>query len=217
MGKEIELKAKINNLKAVESWVKKNCEFVQSTFQEDILYDYLPRSFLIDKEKLKADEFLRIRKTNERDILTHKIIRRTEQGEFLFCDEYESEINICSQKDILKILSPFNIDEISAESCKNGDQLDDFLEKSNFSKIATISKKRQEFKFRNFNISIDNVLNLGNFIEIENLKEEVDDRKVKIIKNQMSKILEDINIYADSIIKKGYLDLLVESRYEKRI
>ena len=82
MEKEIEIKVKIENVNEVISWLSNNAIFDRDVFQEDILYDYTPRSFIIDQKNLKADEFLRIRRTIQEDILTHKIIRRDSNGDF---------------------------------------------------------------------------------------------------------------------------------------
>lgn len=65
---------------------------------------------------------------------------------------------------------------------------------------------------KEFNIAVDEVLGLGCFIEIESLKNVSDEKLVKIIKNKEIKLLKDIQISADNVVKKGYLDLIMEHK-----
>ena len=54
--------------------------------------------------------------------------------------------------------------------------------------------------------------NLGSFIEIESLKTTSDEKMIKLIKDKEMKLLKDIRISANNIIKKGYLDLIMERK-----
>ena len=212
MGKEIEIKVKIENVNEVISWLSNNAIFNKDVFQEDILYDYTPKSFIIDQKNLKADEFLRIRHTIQEDILTHKIIRRDSNGNFLYCDEEETVISPDNYEKIYNILSPFRMSNLSKNDCTNGMTLGTIMKKNNFKVLIRISKNRKEYRFRGFNIAVDNVFNLGSFIEIESLKTTSDEKMIKLIKDKEMKLLKDIRISANNIIKKGYLDLIMERK-----
>lgn len=217
MGKEIEIKAKIENAKEVILWLSNNATFDRDVFQEDILYDYTPKSFIIDQKNLKADEFLRIRRTIQEDILTHKIIRRDSNGNFLYCDEEETVISPDNYEKIYNILSPFGMSNLSKNACTNGMTLGTIMKKNNFKELIRITKNRKEYHFKGFNIAIDDVLNLGSFIEIESLQTTSDEGMIKLIKDKEIKLLKDIHVTANNVIKKGYLDLIMEHKNGRTI
>lgn len=217
MGKEIEIKAKIDNINKVSLWLSNNAIFDRAVFQEDVLYDFIPRSFVLDQTNLKADEFVRIRHTNQDDILTHKIIRRDSIGNFLYCDEAETVINQDNYENICNILSPFGIDNLDHNDCKNGVSLGAIMKRNNFKELIKITKKRKEYHLKEFNIAIDEVSNLGAFIEIESLQSVSDEKLIKIIKNEEIKLLRDIQISAKNIVDKGYVDLIMEHKNGRTI
>ncbi len=217
MEKEIELKAKIDNIREVLLWLSNNAVFKRSVFQEDILYDFVPRSFVLDKVTLKSDEFMRIRCTKKEDFLTHKIIHRDQDNNFLYCDEKESVITKENVHEICKILSVFGVQNINKENCQNGRSLGFFMEENNFKELIRITKKRKEYLLKEFNIAIDEISNLGYFIEIESLQNTLDERFIKIIKNKEIELLKNIQISSKNIINKGYLDLIMEKKNERYI
>lgn len=217
LGKEIEIKAKIDNVNKVSSWLSDNATFDRAVFQEDILYDFIPQSFILDQTNLKADEFVRIRCTDQEDILTHKIIRRDSTGNFLYCDEAETIINQDNYKNICNILSPFGMGNLVNDDCKDGVTLGAMMEKNNFKELIRITKKRKEYHLKEFNIAVDEVSNLGCFIEIESLQRVSDEKLIKIIKNKEIKLLRDIQISTNDVVKKGYLDLIMERKNGRTI
>lgn len=212
MKKEIEIKAKVDNIDEVLLWLSNNALFNKSIFQEDILYDFIPRSFILDKNTLKSDEFMRIRCTAQKDLLTHKIIRRDAKGNFICCDEEEAIIKKENSEKICNLLSAFGIQNIEEEKCQNGKNLGCFLEKNNFKELIRITKNREEYTLNEFNIAIDEVLNLGYFIEIENIQNTVDDRQIERIRNKEIELLKNIKISSNNIVNKGYLDLIMENK-----
>lgn len=212
MGKEIEIKAKIDNINKILSWLSSNAIFDRVVYQEDILYDYTPKSFILDKTNLKADEFMRIRRTDQKDILTHKIIRRDSTGNFLYCDETETIININNYENIYNILSPFGISKLSNNECKDAITVGTIMEKNNFKELIRITKKRKEYHIKEFNIAVDEVSNLGDFIEIESLQNVSDEALIHLIKNKEIELLKDMQISLENIVEKGYLDLIMEHK-----
>lgn len=217
MGKEIEIKAKIDNLVKVSSWLSNNAVFDKAVFQKDIFYDFIPRSFILDQTNLKADEFMRIRCTDQGDILTHKIIRRDLNGNFVCCDENETIINQDKHESICNILSPFGIRKLCNNDCQNGITLGAMMERNNFKELIRMIKKRKEYHLKEFNIAVDEISNLGCFIEIESLQNVSDERLINIIKNKEMKLLKDIQISEDNVVKKGYLDLVMERKNGRTI
>ena len=76
------------------------------------------------------------------------------------------------------------------------------LEGLNFPLLGTIDKKRETFKFEDFSITIDEVKDIGNFIEIEldGNESEIDSKKARCIE-----MLEKINIPKKNICKGVWL------------
>lgn len=212
MSSEIETKAKIDNINNVSLWLSEHANFQRSVYQEDTLYDFIPSSFVIDPTTLRSDEFMRIRCTNHEDLLTHKIIRRDQNKNFLCCDEYESVIQPQNIEKIKKILAPFNILSITDKDCKNAKSLENLLKVGQFKELIKIKKERKEYTLGEFNIALDHVSNLGDFIEVESIQRTSDEKLIKIIKNKELKLLQDIKICSNNIVKKGYLDLIMEKK-----
>lgn len=88
-----------------------------------------------------------------------------------------------------------------------------FLEKLDFEKAFNISKVREIYKYKDFEISLDNVEQLGFFIEIEHLSKK-DDDKTKALKECQ----DLLNIIAPSAIveHKKYGDLMQELINDKK-
>lgn len=212
MGKEIEIKAKIDNINEVLLWLSNNAVFKRSISQQDVLYDFVPRSFILDELTLKADEFIRIRCTEKEDFLTHKIILRDQKNNFLCCDEEEAVIKSENLQKICNILSAFDVQNINKTDCQSGKTLGTFLEENNFKKLIIIMKNRKEYVLQELNIAIDEVADLGYFIEIESLKSTQDEKLIKMIKNQEANILKKLKIPSNNIVNKGYSDLLTENK-----
>ncbi len=86
------------------------------------------------------------------------------------------------------------------------DKAYDFLETIGFKEWVTVEKKRIETAYKEFNICIDHVKRLGDFIEIEILSEEENqtefyEKKILSIAKELGIPIENrINNYYDSMI-----------------
>ncbi len=92
----------------------------------------------------ETDEALRLRREENNFILTFK--GRREEGKIKKREEIETKV----EESIIEI-----------------------LERLGFKKVCIIRKKRKEFSLGNLKIFIDDVENLGKFIEIEGNEEEI--------------------------------------------
>ncbi len=70
-----------------------------------------------------------------------------------------------------------------------------------------MTKKRQKCKHKDLTICLDEVEELGAFIEIEKL---TSDKNVVEIQNELFKFLEELGIQKNDIAHKGYDILLYE-------
>lgn len=91
---------------------------------------------------------------------------------------------------------------------KNVKKLEDILLKCGFKLLGIIDKKRQQYKYRDFEINLDDVKGLGRFIEIE-IFDYNKDRGLKKIKDLMKKI------GVKKMIHKGYINIIRERKYAK--
>jgi predicted adenylyl cyclase CyaB len=70
-------------------------------------------------------------------------------------------------------------------------------------KIITLEKERKEYTLGEFSICLDEIKNLGYFIEIESLN---DDQQDKI---ELNELMKKFNISEEQIIHKGYVTMLL--------
>ena len=92
----------------------------------------------------------------------------------------------------------------------NGDLMNDILEKLGFVKVASITKSREWWRLRDSNVYLDEVEDLGNFIEVEH--EVEDEKKIKEAENRILKLIKLLRLSAESVTRKSYLELFLEKR-----
>lgn len=127
-------------------------------------------------EKIGYSFMMRVRDEEGNIFLTYKGARTNKDGEW---EEYEFPVeNKLSAVEMLKSMG--------------------------LEKIVQISKKRKEYKFGDFSICLDNIEELGNFIEIEYLSSDADEGKRRLMK-----LARDFNIGDEDIIQKGYITMLL--------
>lgn len=70
----------------------------------------------------------------------------------------------------------------------------------------TIDKKRETYKHQDFEINIDHIESLGEFIEVELIGDDAETCK-KRIEHFLEK---DLGIAPSAFVKKGYVPLMLE-------
>ena len=140
MGKEIEIRYKLNNKYDLEKWLNKNAKFICTSHQIDTYYDNKMNSFIKDPEHIY--DWLRIRKSNDKITFNYK--HWLPEGEIIrtYCEE--NELIISSAEEMQKIL--FNL---------------------GFEVFIVVDKLRNTWIYGEYEISIDTVKELGDYIEIE--------------------------------------------------
>jgi adenylate cyclase class 2 len=185
MNKEIEIKISLdkNMLNDTKKWLRKNAKYQKTIKQTDSYFNNPERPFIFTKEDGVKDaiEYLRVRETNKKSYLCFKKVHRDEKTQMPnYCDEYETVI---SDPDATKKL----------------------LESLGYKEKTVLHKTRTTYLFKNFEIALDQVENLGNFMEIE-LKEEVPNFKIghQMINNCL-KLMEFKKV---KIQQQGYVRML---------
>jgi predicted adenylyl cyclase CyaB len=88
------------------------------------------------------------------------------------------------------------------------DRLEDILLSSGYVYVVLIDKVRDSYRYHDYEINFDTILNLGTFVEIEFISEDgsnIDDEVKKI-----KELLCDLGCSNDDIIEKGYVKLMEE-------
>ena len=89
--------------------------------------------------------------------------------------------------------------EVPVEDIKTFKQI---LEGLSFPLLGVIDKKRETFKFKEFTITLDEVKDIGNFVEIEvdGEESEIDEKKTQCIE-----VLKKLGLSEDNLAKKVWL------------
>jgi len=137
-NKEIEIKVRLQGVDKLVSFLQENATYSGEDYQKDVYYSPAHRNFL---EVEPVAEWLRVR-GNGTGSVTYKKWHYDESGKSNYCDEYETEVGDTAQfAKILEVLD-FNV-------------------------IATVEKTRRSWRHKDYEVSIDSVTDLGDFVEVE--------------------------------------------------
>lgn len=169
---EIEIQVNIENSKPLLDFLKNNAQFKSEKQQTDEYFSPIHRSFV---KVRPVKEWLRLRNSKGSYSINYKNWHYDENKKSTYCDEYETKIeNLDKIKKILNIL--------------------------NFKPLITVNKLRKTWVYNNYEINIDSVKDLGDFVEIEYIgKEQAEPVKIT---EQMINFLKNIGC---GKIKRNYL------------
>ena len=158
--KEVEIQVKIENSADLLKFLEKNAKFLGEKRQIDEYYTPAHRDFLSIRP---VSEWFRLRNENKQYSMTYKKWYYTKEGRGEYADEYETIFdNLESARKI-----------VTALDCKH---------------LTTVDKTRRKYLFEDYEVAIDNIKNLGDFIEVEyksNISknhEEIIARMIKFLK-----------------------------------
>ena len=143
---EIEIKIQLteNNFSKVKEKLKQVAKFVKTSKQEDEYFTPVHRNFVEPKYPF---EWLSIRKRGGKSILNYKHWHPENAETTTHCDEFETEIS-------------------------NPDSLNKIFSALDLKKLIVVEKERGVYTYNDeFEIGLDSVGGLGNFIEIEAIKD----------------------------------------------
>ncbi len=136
---EIEIKVKVESTKTLVKFLENNASFLYENHQVDEYFTPVHRNFL---DTRPVNEWLRLRNSGGRHSINYKNWHYLKNGKAYHCDEYESGIEGIDQvKTIFKIL--------------------------NYKKIVVVDKIRKVYMLKDWEIALDKVVGLGDFVEIE--------------------------------------------------
>lgn len=186
---EIELQFNVEFSKPLVEFLKKNATFQYKTHQFDEYFSPPHRDFLSVRP---VKEWLRLRNAAGKHSINYKDWKYEPDGTTsYYCDEFETKIEDLEKiKKILKAL--------------------------NFKSLVVVDKKRKVWMYKDFEISLDAVKGLGDFVELEYKgKKKVDPKKTG---QEMVVLLKKIGCGKLEVNYQGYPFLLMfpsEREYTK--
>jgi len=114
---------------------------------------------------------------------------------------------------VLKSSGKYSVCEETEVGIKDGKILLKILKELDFTEICTIDKKREVFRYQDFEIVLDKVKNLGDFIEIE-LQGNFRNRRKH--KNRIIEILKKLGVKQSQYCEYGgYVELMTKTSTKK--
>lgn len=172
---EIEIHVNIEKGRALMEFLKEKGVFKYKIRQLDEYFTPAHRDFLSKRPVL---EWLRLRDDEGKYSITYKNWHVDDEGKTNDCDEYESKLD-------------------------NFDGLRKILIALNFRSIVKVDKIRQIWTFKDYEIALDSVKGLGDYVEIEYIGKDKDPDPKKITMD-MIKFLKDIGCGELKRNYKGY-------------
>lgn len=180
---EIEAKFPLSNKDEAINNLNNNAKKVENdNIQNDTYFTPAHENFL---EKKPISEWLRLRKTNEETTINYKDWSNNSGNNKVSCKELE--VGIDDYNGMLQILQCLD-----------------------FKNIIEVNKLRNSWEYKDIIISIDEIENLGTYIELEfksNLFETEED-SLKYIIN----IINELNIVTGEQIFAGYPQLVMQKK-----
>ena len=178
--KEVEVKAKLKDKAGLILGLEKlGIKLNDVITQTDTIF--APQSI----GSLPADQgvpILRIRKQNEKFILTQKI--RLTNG----LDKSESETEISNPEAAREIILT-----------------------AGYKEMESFTKKRQKGKYKNWEICVDEIEGLGNFVEVEELSENGDSAQIQA---ELFKFLHTLGVQEEDREHFGYDVLIWQNKHK---
>lgn len=149
---EIEIQVNIENPKLLIEFLKKNGDFQSEKHQVDEYFSPAHRDFLAVRP---VKEWLRLRDADGKYSINYKNWHFDKNGKSHYCDEFETKIEGIEQ--VRKILAALN-----------------------FKSVVVVDKLRKIWTHKEYEVAIDSVRSLGDFVEIEYIgkDEKVDPKKI---------------------------------------
>lgn len=171
---EVELKVRADHGPVRDTLQGLGAEFVDTVRQVDTYYDPPHRDFG------ETDEALRIRRgtaDGERVLLTYKgpLVDRSSKTR----EEVETTLD-------------------------DGDAVDEIFDRLGFEPVATVEKDRTTYAHGGYTVTLDEVVGLGQFVEVETTADDVEPAR-----EGARDLLGELGLDPDEHVRTSYLELLL--------
>ncbi len=173
---EIEKRFYTDNKTTLIEKLAEKAKLLYENHQVDSYYIPPHRNFVAEEYPF---EWFRLREENNKATLTYKHWYPERVKESTHCDEFETSIG-------------------------DKDSFEKILDALDFKKIVTVDKKRTAYMLNGFEVSIDDVKDLGTFVEVE-IKSEYESIEDAINRiHKLAKELKLIELPEDHPVRTGY-------------
>ena len=145
-------------------------------------YDPL-RNNLKPNKKLQIDECFRLREQNDKTYITYKIDKFDDNNVWLYSDEYETEV-------------------------KNKQQIINIINALGLKKLLVINNKKTSYTTNKYEIVIEEVDKLGNFMEVELCTNE--NVNVKEIKREIQAFINSLGLDVSEELHMGKPEMMLK-------
>jgi len=182
---EIEIQVNIEKSKPLLVFLKKNADFKYKNHQIDEYFSPSHRNFIGVRP---VKEWLRLRDSDGKFSVNYKNWYSDKKGKSHYCDEFETRIeNLAHLKKILNAL--------------------------NFKSLVTVDKVRKVWIYKDYEIAVDSIKKLGDFVEIE-YKGKLQGANPKEITKRMVDFLKNIRV---GKIKRNYVGYPFQLLFPKEV
>lgn len=162
---EIEIQVQIEHSEEFMKFLESKAKFVGEFHQIDTYYTPSHRNFT---EMRPVEEWLRLRDSSGKFSINYKKWHFDTDGKGLFCDEYETPVESIEQ--VAKIFEALQMIQ-----------------------VTKVDKIRKIWMYEDYEVAIDSVEDLGDFVEIE-YKGDSGEEKAQQIKKEMISFLKSYNV-----------------------
>lgn len=172
---EIELKFKVEKPEVFEEFLNKEAEYVGEKHIVDTYYTPAHENYAALYPPAK---WFRVRNFNGNTKLTYKFHHHDNAGKQTYTDEFETNV-------------------------ESGEVITEILQLLDMKELTIIDKLRKIWNYKDYEIGIDTVKNLGNFVEIE-LKKKIESSEAERIKQEMVEFIKGQDCGEIHIVYTGY-------------
>ena len=189
---EVEVLVRIDekNLQKVHEAISKMAKFATVKKVLDTYYYDELRQELKPDENMAIYQCFRVREKEEKAYLTYKIDKFNEDGKWLYSDENETEIG--SVNEVKNIIKNLGLKELVAV-----DMVKTFYENDSFT------------------FTVEEVKELGVFLEIESKKNLSDKKKIEEERKIIEHVISSMEVEASPDLGIGKPELLLRKKYKK--
>lgn len=175
----VELYTKISDCKKKLS----KYEFVGEKHTIDVYYYDPLRNNLKPDANNQINECLRLRTKGKQYFITYKVDHFDNKAKWLYSDEYETEVSDLQQ--VQKIIELLGL-----------------------KKLIVIDSKKTIYKTDIYEIALEEVEGLGNFMEVEFCTK--DDVDVVRVKEEITKFIQDLNVIVSAELNIGKPEMMIK-------
>lgn len=186
---EIEIQVQIENSGKLIAFLEENGNFVGESHQVDSYYSPAHKDFT---QVRPIKEWLRLRDSSGKYSINYKNWHYEKDGRSHYCDEYETPVHSL-------------------------DQVKNIFDSLDMKPIVVVDKIRKIWNYQDYEVALDTIKGLGNFVEVEYKGEDAKKKPIQVTKEMIS-FLKQFNVGEISRNYVGYPFQLLfpdEVKYEK--